>query len=62
MCKWIHITDNDITDSDIKEVIIKYIELLGGIKNEIKAINGDKDIPYDKHFMSTNLIQTMICH
>ena len=35
-----------------KEVLIKYTELWNGIKNEIKAINGGKEIAYDRNFMS----------
>ena len=42
---------DDITDHN-KEVIMKYIKLWDGIKNEIKAINGGKEIAYDKNFMS----------
>ena len=42
---------DDITDHN-KEVIMKYTELWDGIKNEIKAINGGKEIAYDKNFMS----------
>ena len=42
---------NDITDEN-KEVIIKYTELWGRIKNEIKVINGGKEIAFDKTFMS----------
>ena len=42
---------NDVTDEK-KEIIIKYTEHWGGIKNEIKAINGGKEIAFDKTFMS----------
>ena len=42
---------DDITDHN-KEVIMKYTKLWDGIKNEIKAINGGKEIAYDKNFMS----------
>ena len=31
---------------------MKYTKLWDGIKNEIKAINGGKEIAYDKNFMS----------
>ena len=38
-----------------KEVLIKYTELWNGIKNEIKAINGGKEIAYDKNLTSITL-------
>ena len=46
-----HLFVEYITDKN-KEVTIKYTELWDRNKNIIKAINGGKEIAYDKYFMS----------
>ena len=44
----------DSTDEK-KEVLKKYAELQGGIKNEIKTINGGKKGEYGKDFMKIKI-------
>ena len=45
-----------------KKVSKKYADVWDGIKNKIKAINGDKENDYGKDYIKINLILTMTCH
>ena len=45
-----------------KVVLKKYVDVWDGIKNKIKAINGDKENDYEKDYMKLNLIPMMTCH
>ena len=45
-----------------KEVLKNYGNAWDGIKNKIKAINGDKENDYGKDYIKINLILTMTCH
>ena len=45
-----------------KGVLKKYVDVWDGIKNKIKAINGDKENDYEKDYMKLNLIPMMTCH
>ena len=45
--KYLNIT---LTDSN-NDVLMKYAEVWNGIKNQIKKINNDSVVEYDKHYM-----------
>ena len=56
--KYLNIT---LTDSN-NDVLIKYAEVWNGIKSQIKKINNDSEVEYDKNYMRINLIQMIIYH
>ena len=49
--KYLNIT---LTDSN-NDVLIKYTEVWNGIKNQIKKINNDSIVEYDKDYMKIKL-------
>ena len=56
--KYLNIT---LTDSN-NDVLIKYGDAWNGIKNQIKKINDDSVVEYDKDYRTLNLIQMIIYH
>ena len=45
-----------------REVLEKYADVLDGIKNKIKSINGGKENYYGKDYIKIKLILMMTCH
>ena len=54
------IFDDSVNEN--KALLKKYADVRNGIKNEIKAVNGDKEGDYWKDYMKLNLILTMTFH
>ena len=52
----------DDSVNEDKALLKKYADVWNGIKNEIKAVNGDKEDDYWKDCMKLNLILTMTFH
>ena len=52
----------DDSVNEDKALLKKYADIWNGIKNEIKAVNGDKEDDYWKDYIKLNLILTITFH